>query len=201
MVLPVEESAWIPVTGYGIFEIPGTRNGELIEQTYVDNTLQALHDSGNSIFRMKFSDCEEGYQDIYFRRITEVPDDIMVTLLYDFKYKAKNILNRDFKIYSSYEDARNNMNAWEVCEKSTQKMGFPAQCKPNANSTAPTKFHRAKSETILYQRNSASTNKNAGFYVERDFLPETAEWMSESDEMKAFLDPSSDLQKDDKISW
>ncbi len=197
----VEESAWIPVTGYGIFHISGQRHQKSIEQTYIDNALQALHESGNGIVRMMCTDCEVGYQDVYYKRITAAPDDLMSILLYDFKSKAKNILNRDFKIYSSYEDALNNTNAWEVCETPSQKMGFPAQCKPNANSTAPTKWHRAKSMTDLKDRDNASTNRHVGYYIEADFLPETAEWMSESDEMKAFLDPSSELSKDDEIAW
>ena len=82
----------------------------------------------------------------------------------------------------------------------SQKMAFPAQCKPNATSPTPTKFHRAV-ETTLHSRDNASTNRNWGFYIEADFLPETAEWMSESDEMKAFLDPISELLKDDDITW
>ena len=196
----VEESAWLPITGYGLFHISGNRNGKNIEQTYIDNALQTLHESGNGIVRMMCTDCEAGYQDVYYKRITAAPDDLMSTLLYDFKSKAKNILNRDFKIFSSYEDAMNSTNAWEVCETPSQKMAFPAQCKPNATSTTPTKFHRAV-ETALHSRDDASTNRNWGFYIEADFLPETAEWMSESDEMKAFLDPISELLKDDDITW
>ena len=197
----VEESAWLPITGYGLYHINGKRNGKAIEQTYIDNALQLLHESGNGIVRMMCSDCEVGYQDVYYKRITAVPDDLMTTLLYDFKSKSKNILNRDFKIFSSYEDALNNTNAWEVCETPSQKMAFPAQCKPNANSPTPTKWHRASSETDLKDRDNASTNRDVGYYIEAEFLPETAEWMSESDEMKAFLDPSSELLKDEEITW
>ena len=197
----VEESGWLPIAGYGLWHIPGLRHGELIEQTYIDNALQALYESGNGIVRMMCSDCEVGYQDVYYKRITAVPDDLMITLLYDFKSKAKNILNRDFKIFSSYEDALNNTNAWEVCEKPSRTMAFPAQCKPNATSPTPTKWHRAKSKTSLANRDNASTNRNYGMYIEANFLPETAEWMSESDEMKAFLDPSSELLKDEEITW
>ena len=197
----VEESGWLPITGYGLWHIPGSRNGKGIEQTYIDNALQALYESGNGIVRIMCSDCEVGYQDVYYKRITAIPDDLMITLLYDFKSKAKNILNRDFKIFSSYEDALNNTNAWEVCEKPSRKMAFPAQCKPNATSPTPMKWHRAQSKTSLANRDNASTNRNYGMYIEANFLPETAEWMSESDEMKAFLDPSSELLKDEEITW
>ena len=200
-MLSVEESTWLPITGYGLFHISGKRSGKVIEEMYLDNALQTLHESGNGIVRMMCTDCEVGYQDVYYKRITAAPDDLMSTLLYDFKSKAKNILNRDFKIYSSYEDALNNTNAWEVCETPSRKMAFPAQCKPNANSTTPTKWHRAKSSASLANRDNASTNRDVGFYIEADFVPETAVWMSESDEMNAFLDPSSDLLKDDEITW
>ena len=197
----VEESAWLPITGYGLWHIAGMRHGETIEETYIDNALHLLHESGNGIVRMMCSDCEVGYEDVYYKRITAIPDDLMSTLMYDFKSTAKNILNRDFKIFSSYEDALNNTNAWEVCEKTTQIMAFPAQCKPNATSPTPTKWHRAQSKTSLANRDDASTNRHLGYYIEAEFLPETEEWMSESDEMKAFLDPSSVLRKDDEITW
>jgi len=195
----IEESAWIPMVGYGHFNINGNRNGEIISETYLSNALQALHDSGSGIVRMICYDCEVGFKDLYYQRITAAPDDLLTTLLYDFKEKKGNILNRDFKIFSSYSNALNSTDAWEVCESSTKKMGFPANCKPDTSWTTPVRFFRALPEKI-YARHESSTNRHIGFYIEDNHLPDTGAWMSESDEMKAFLNPESNLEKDHEIT-
>lgn len=194
----VEESAWIPIVGYGKFNIPGNRNGRNIEKAYISNALQALHESGNGVIRMICYGCETGFQDLYYKRITAAPDDLLTTLLHDFKQKGGNLLNRDFKIYSSYKNALNDTDAWEVCESPEHEMAFPARCKPNADWETPAGFFRAK-KNQLRTREKSSTNRNLGFYVEDTHLPETEAWMAESDEMKAFLNPESTLEKDDEI--
>jgi len=168
----VEESAWIPIVGYGRNNIPGWRNGEVLEETYLSRALQELYDSGNSISRMNCQDCEVRFQVLYYHRITTIPEDLLTTLLHDFKQRGGNILKRDYNIYSSYADALNNTNPWEVCDSSDRKMAFPAKCRPNLNSAAPEKFFQAKENKLQEARNDI-TNRHLGFYVESNLIPAT----------------------------
>jgi len=195
-MIQVEDTSWIPLSGTGVFYLWGRRANKDVKDIYMDNWKQTLFDSKNSIIRRSCLDCPDGWKDLYMKRITDAPDDFMETLHYNFVEKNKNLLNRDFQIFSSYENALNSIDPWQYCEQGQEPMGFPGSCKPTADAVVPNIWSRNKQNKLT---DYEAGMKDIAFFIEKEGEPETEEWMREEDEMKHFLYPDSTLDRYDNI--
>ena len=93
--------------------------------------MSLLWVSPNRIIRRQCSSCEGKFKDVYYKRMTEegLERKIIVMMIggedrYGFHESdcgdyencpVKNKCNVDFKLYSSYKDAVDEVNAWEHC--------------------------------------------------------------------------------------
>lgn len=201
----VEESNWVPIVGSGLLDIGGEKVGQDYEQYTIDRSAgDILYDSPNMIIRRVCLTCNDLYKNVYYKRIS-YPDDIDVwdLLLRDFKPGASNIMGRDFKIFSTYEDAVNNRNAWEVCETSEVQIGFPALCHPSYDddvSVYEDQWSRTQ-EGDMTTLDSGGGHKDFAYYIEVEQVSDDiGDWMTEDDEMMNFLYPGSTLYHNESIT-
>lgn len=180
---------------------------------YANKAPQLLYESANSIIRRICLDCDAMFQDIYYRRYTSVGEvfDLWYSLLRDFKHEPGNILDRDFNIFSTYEDAINNDNKWEFCEEGDDSSrGFPGLCRPREEQVfdgiddqwgkAQDPESKEGGTGLGWRVDDNQIKRDIAFYIEKGSEPEVEEWMSENDEMKKFLFPESYLDADDEIT-
>uniref|UniRef100_A0A6V2LP54 WSC domain-containing protein n=2 Tax=Ditylum brightwellii TaxID=49249 RepID=A0A6V2LP54_9STRA len=188
----VEEGNWIPIVGAIEFHINGDRDGQIIERANTNNFNSILANSGNSIIRRICVDCVAPYDDVYYRRYTSPPDDLYAILYHSFDHNmVGNKMGTDFNLFSTFEDAVRDINPWEYCVTydPLNKAGFPNRCGPDYESTRMDQWH-------LYNERG---NNVAGTAVQRtliviqndgtDQVKFKQEWMTESEEMMAFLYP------------
>ena len=207
------ESNWVPIVGYGRLNIPGKRDGVNIEyDNFANKSPQLLYESAHNIIRRICWDCDEAFQDLYYRRYTSVADfDLWYSLLRDFKHEPGNQYDRDFNIFSTYEDAVKNINAWQYCEEEHDGVlrGFPGLCRPTEDDIfdgIDEQWGRAEAPDTkeggigMAWRDKDIDIKHIAFYIEKPLKPQTDEWMTEDDEMKKFLFPESVLDSDDEIT-
>merc|ERR1712232_1093480 len=120
---PADKTKWEVVMGKGKFFHPpvgDTRFRELINA------------SPNKIIYRHCDDCNNESRNIYYRRNTELPP-----TEYDFMNMFQNYwsddynemgANKDFNLYSTYDDALAESNPWEFCNFNKAKRGFPRDC-------------------------------------------------------------------------
>jgi len=107
--------------------------------------LLLLSQSPNRIIRRQCSNCTVTHQEIYYKRITDapsnprdfnglVPTDFLDLFLNNWFSVPNNTLNTDFELYSTYSDALNGKNRWEVCNYDRSTIGFPRDCAPKSDS-------------------------------------------------------------------
>ena len=75
--------------------------------------------------------CLPSHQDIYYRRLTPLPEgfNLLDTLMNNW-FSQSNLLNEDFSLHSTYEDAVLGVNGWEICNYDDPGVGFPRDCGP-----------------------------------------------------------------------
>jgi len=75
--------------------------------------------------------CVPSHQSIYYKRYTDVPEDFNLhgALLHWWSGNDANVANRDFKIFSTYEDAINDANPWTFYNFRDER-GFPYESGP-----------------------------------------------------------------------
>jgi hypothetical protein len=82
------------------------------------------------IVRRACESCKSSHKDIYYRRLTPMPDDFdLLDTLMDHWINTDNVLNKDFSLHSTYIDAYNGVNGWTFCNYSPL-VGFPRDCGP-----------------------------------------------------------------------
>jgi hypothetical protein len=97
------------------------------------------------IIRRVCSSCtSEPHRDIYYKRLTPLPplgtnstagevyflDTFMNQWRDNVNGVPFNVLNVDFKLYSTYQDALDDTNAWTYCSYNYDHLGFPRDCGP-----------------------------------------------------------------------
>eukprot|EP00545_Synedropsis_sp_CCMP1620_P000179 CAMPEP_0119010630 /NCGR_PEP_ID=MMETSP1176-20130426/5139_1 /TAXON_ID=265551 /ORGANISM="Synedropsis recta cf, Strain CCMP1620" /LENGTH=1000 /DNA_ID=CAMNT_0006963329 /DNA_START=157 /DNA_END=3159 /DNA_ORIENTATION=+ len=79
--------------------------------------------------------CYFDHQWLYYKRVTQIPSDL--DLWYHLRNgrdeAVGNVYGVDFLIYSSYEDALNDENAWS-CPEYRYRDGFPGNCGPEGTT-------------------------------------------------------------------
>jgi len=136
---------WVPVAGMGS-----------LYADYADNFRDIWAQSPNQILRRICAHCQSTHQDIYYRRFdtTGLPADFdLLYVVTDYWHSSPDIehndFNTDFKLYSTYEDAIADTNAWTFCNFNDGNVGFPRDCGPtgfvggqwNAISRNPAQWH------------------------------------------------------------
>jgi len=78
--------------------------------------------------------CSTSHQDIYYKRITEIPGmeelDFLDLFMDNWFDSISNTLNVDFELYGSLEDAETGQNKWTFCNYNDPTVGFPRDCGP-----------------------------------------------------------------------
>lgn len=118
---------WIPVAGRGLLYYP-----TLAIPAF--NEVWAL--SNNQILRRRCLECDLEHMDIYYRRFDTdgLPEDLdLLHVVKDYWQTdpevPSNTFMVDFKLYSTYEDAKNDTNHWLTCDFDSNR-GFPSNCGP-----------------------------------------------------------------------
>lgn len=95
----------------------------------VPNTYFSL----NKIFVRYCQTCSTSHQVIFYKRISPVPEDFSVySNALTVWSSHNNILNIDFKLYSTFEDLQLDRNSWQSCNYDDYflSIGFPRDCGP-----------------------------------------------------------------------
>jgi len=154
------ESEWTIVAGSDGMDYTGNNDWHTYGPVAVADLLKA---SENQILRRVCATCVPQVQDIFYKRLTDIPEGIANYHLFN-KIKnhrgedEHNVWNEDFKLYSTYEDAVNDENAWD-CEKAggyRYGEGFPGDCSP---------YGRIQNQDTQFDHRRGKTN--VGFYVEK----------------------------------
>jgi hypothetical protein len=161
-----EEDGWTLVVGEGIrFMPPG------IDSAAVDASFRALIDAGCKesdgvtvrpcLIRRFCDSCDESHRDIFYKRLTDIPDFEQLYFLDLFMNQwfnePANNLNVNFELYFSYEQALNGEDRWTWCNYNDPGIGFPRDCGPTG---------RINHNWNSYVRNGGRANHHA-FYVEK----------------------------------
>jgi len=129
-----DEAMWEQWAGYGLLYYPFNRRkyDESLEEldTYLRNYFA---ESSQPIVYRHCKSCLESHQHIYYKRITAWPsaDDQNIADLFlnNWSSTPNNERDVDFNLYSSYEDALNNVDAWSYCNYDGG-VGFARDCGP-----------------------------------------------------------------------
>lgn len=107
------------------------------------HVMKHVVDSTNGIIRRLCPGCADSHKEVYYRRLTSFPTpdefknsgsaatsfmDMMISNWYSY---PRNVLDTDFALFSTYEDALAGINAWNYCNYDDPGVGFPRDCGPN----------------------------------------------------------------------
>jgi hypothetical protein len=118
------------------------------------------------ILRICDSCPDESHRSIYYKRKTALPSEQQVYLLDMFMNNwssESNVMvddenpDGDFMLFSSYDDALAETNAWEYCNYDADRTGFPRECGP---------YGRKWNQWNSYVRSGGHAHQH-GFYVEK----------------------------------
>ncbi len=79
------------------------------------------------VFKRECAQCADQYKEIFYKRITPI-NNFSAYDSFNNWTSAENILNRDFKLFYSYDDLLNDRNGWTSCNYDDQNIGFPRDC-------------------------------------------------------------------------
>lgn len=152
---------WQQVAGRGINYFP-TKTYDMAAR---DKAFRELFNKSPNKIVYRFCPlCLDSHRHIFYRRLTAVPAASTFNFLDLFMnnwFSKNNLLNTDFKLYSTYDDAIADRNAWAYCNYDDAQVGFPRDCAPV--SYAPCQW-------VSYSRSTCSqaeySSHNHGFYVE-----------------------------------
>jgi hypothetical protein len=156
----VDTSKWAIVVG----------EGEMYHPPIGDTAFRALiGESSNQIIYRKCLQCDNIYQNIYYKRLTSLPPaeehEFLDLFMSNWYESPSNKLGVDFNLFSTYEDALAGTNAWVFCSYDEEGIGFPGNCgvseentRKNWNSYAPTRTGgRANDHAFYVERNIDSS--------------------------------------------
>ena len=98
-----------------------------------DQFNKVFHNAGNGIIKRECADRAASHKTVYFvRKTAPASFDAYTYMLVTWK-DHNNVLNKDFSIHSSLEDAKAGTNAWQFCNYNLGGIGFPRDCGPTGN--------------------------------------------------------------------
>jgi hypothetical protein len=174
------DSSWAVVSGKGMLTPPDA------EETLANraNFATLLRVSHNQIVYRRCASCdEESHKDVYYRRWTRVPVEVdLLDYLESNWINTKNVMDKDFSLYSTYDDAVADVNRWQYCNFGTDGagIGFPRDCGPS--TWTPWQWNSFTAESI----NNEEGQSDVAFFVEAQGPP-TA---SPAPSIAAFMVPS-----------
>ena len=69
--------------------------------------------------------CSADHREVYYRRYTSPTSFGVYDCLKQNWASHNNAINKDFGIFSSYDDALENRSAWQFCNYDDPGIGFP----------------------------------------------------------------------------
>jgi hypothetical protein len=84
----------------------------------------------NKIFMRECTDCYPSHRVVYYKRISHNNNFSMYENIINTWSSSNNVLNVDFKLYSSFDDLLNDRNPWQFCNYNDPGIGFPRDCGP-----------------------------------------------------------------------
>jgi len=85
--------------------------------------------SGTKLVRRDCAGCRADYQTMFYKRTSAIPDGwSMYKNMYTDWFSLQNVIHIDFELYSTLEDACNNVNQWAYCNYNDPGIGFPRDC-------------------------------------------------------------------------
>lgn len=134
-----------------------------------DAKFRALLDAGctdtagnarTCIVRRICASCAESHRDVYYKRLTALPAAEQLNMLKLFMDEWTNTYNDmaagDFKLYSTYQDALDDEDAWTFCNYNYNGVGFPRNCGPKGSGDM----------WNAYAKHHGGYANHHGFYVE-----------------------------------
>jgi len=93
-------------------------------------------DEGSYIRRVCKSCSQDSHKDVIYKRLTPKGDIdfrglFLKNWFSDPEGDGKNIRGQDFNLFSSFDKAENNVDAWKFCNYNDNGIGFPRDCGPN----------------------------------------------------------------------
>jgi len=119
------ETGWILVQGIG-----DLYNSNLLG----DTNLFRDHLMSNQVklIRIVCESCAPTHKEVFYRRLTNPPTDMLDIIAKTWRSSGNNF-GTDFKLYSTYNDAVEDTNAWTSCGGfDVSDQGFPGNCGPSA---------------------------------------------------------------------
>lgn len=126
----VDTNRWVQWAGYGMNWYPYDKDSNEEKGALVRSLLD---NSPEPIIYRHCKSCKESHQFIYYKRRTAWPssETLNIAELFMNNWRSENNLRGvDFDLYSSYEDALNEVNAWQTCNYDHGNVGFPRDCAP-----------------------------------------------------------------------
>mmetsp|Transcript_22671 Transcript_22671/g.29041 ORF Transcript_22671/g.29041 Transcript_22671/m.29041 type:complete len:630 (+) Transcript_22671:44-1933(+) len=127
-IVKFDEGRWTFIVGEGKLAQP---------EKQILNGLQVteiIRQSRFPIIKRVCPSCDGTHATIYYRRLTDIPDDLDVLdlVMNNWFDTYANTFNEDFALYSTYEDAvlDNEVNRWTFCNFNDAGIGFPRDCGP-----------------------------------------------------------------------
>ena len=106
--IPFQQSPWttfLSKGAYGLVDLGATASNQLFAS------------SSTKIIRRLCSECVASHRTVYYRRLTPLPGGFSIydTLASNW-FSTNNVLNVDFELYNTYDDALigNNATRWQV---------------------------------------------------------------------------------------
>jgi hypothetical protein len=131
----------------------------------------AFDASDTYIIHRVCKNCLDSHKDIYYRRLTEVPNNVsMYDLLYKRWEEVGNEFNSDFTLHTTYGDALGGSDAWEYCDfvqagaGDAESVGFPKNCGP---TTAVGGQANAWGAALSVLKSAGTAQEDYAFYLER----------------------------------
>jgi hypothetical protein len=86
--------------------------------------------SPHRILRRECSGCANTHKDIYLRRFSSASWNAYDNMKVTWSSFNNNMAGGDFQLYSTYQDARDDKNAWQYCNYDDVGVAFPRECGP-----------------------------------------------------------------------
>lgn len=126
-----EQTVLLQVIGI-LGELLGKQQPVKIFETGVleDQSVFDAHWAVGSIICRKCPSCSNDYKLICYKRLTEPTGAATsaFTLFTTNWFNDGNVLNTDFALYSSVDDAVSDSNRWAICNYNDPGIGFPRDC-------------------------------------------------------------------------
>jgi len=123
--IPLEsfETGWILVQGIGdLYNSNAVGGDELFNEHFMPNQVKLI--------RIVCESCVASHKEVFYRRLTNPPADMLDIIAKTWR-SSGNIFGDDFKLYSTYNDAVEDTNAWTSCGGfDVSDQGFPGTCGP-----------------------------------------------------------------------